>query len=82
LTELFICEPRKVDERQKQKTRGGNSFSLQDSGTTPLTEHWQQERQTEGKKTHNKQKLFGFPLIYKAKKKKNFNLHVHDNQFE
>ena len=48
--ELLICELRKVDERHQQKTRGANGFSLQDSGTTPVTEHWQQERETEEKK--------------------------------
>lgn len=52
MTELLVCELIKVDERHKHKTRGGNRFFLQDSGTTPATENWKQERETEGEERY------------------------------
>lgn len=59
LTEILICELGKADHRPQQKARGGNRFALQDPGTSPVTQHWHQERETGKKK-------FGFLLIWKS----------------
>lgn len=70
LTEVPICELRKAAERPQQKARGGNRFTLQDSGTTPATQHWQQERET-GKKSF---------LVFFWYGSHQINLLVHDKQ--